>query len=581
MISATQELLLKGTVIAPGIAIGSLFFLPNSSATQRPSPAAISSHPAVELERFQLAIDAVAADICQLQSYHQQGSSESAALLGSQLQLLSDPSLIASVEEEIVHRQSSAEEALERIVDEYQKKFLAIGDLFFSERFQDMQEISERLMAYLRGATRNIFIDMPSSAVVVSPFISVSVAIEALERGAIAFITAFCTSNCHAAIIAKAKGIPFISAIDMESLAHLYLAKAVVNGERGELHVNPKLTMLRCYSMLSDKVRQRFSLLAQNSMAPAQTADGHPIALSANIDMLSEVHLAQKYGSSGIGLFRTEYLFFSQSECPSEAQQYAIYRQVAEMMPHMPVVIRSFDICPEKLPRHFPLKEEQNALLGCRAIRFLLQERQLFKTQLRAIMRANVHGNICLLLPMISSLSELQQAKEVVCEVEEELGGAQAGAGSALKIGCMIEVPSAALTADLLAKECDFFSIGTNDLIQYALAVDRENFVVRNLYAATHPAILRLIKLVAVEAKQHGISVTVCGEMAADPRFTALLLGLGVTQLSVAPRHLPLVKQAISQTNLQRAHQLTQQVLSLPCSRQIEALLDEFYAKNS
>lgn len=580
MLAPSKELFVQGTAIASGVGIGALFFLP-TEGERLFNGAETSANSAVELERFHDALDGVAEEIKRLQRHGEQNSSvESVMLLGSQLQLLFDPVFIANVEAEISQKHNSAEVALRQVVAEYQKKFSAIDDLFFAERFQDLRDISERLMAHLRGFGHNAFVEIPSQAIVVTSALAASQAIEAVQKGAVAFITQSGTATSHAAIIAKAKGIPYVSQVDIGALHLLALSIAVVNGESGEIFVNPMPATMRRYGALSGKIQRNFNRLVQKSSWPAETWDGYQVNLSANIDMLSEVPTAQKYGSSGIGLFRTEYLFLTGFEAPTEAMQYGVYRQAAELMAPWPVVIRTFDIGGDKMPRGYQ-DQGRNALLGCRAIRFLLQERELFKTQLRAILRANVVGNISLLFPMVSTLTELLQAKQLVRQVEQELSDSGVPVNTPIRIGCMIEVPSAALIADLLAKECDFLSIGTNDLVQYALAVDRENFVVRNLYSAAHPGVLRLIKQVASQALHHGIPVTICGEVAADPKFIPLLLGLGIQGLSVAPRHLPTVKQAIRHTAIVAASQLTEHILSLGSAQEIEEILEAEYQGRS
>lgn len=569
------EVLLQGQGLSSGIGIGTLFFLPTEGDCLWGEPE-ISSHPEIELERFQFALEDVAKDIKQLQKNSERSSvQESVMLLGSQLQLLFDPILVANIEQEITLHQATAESALRKVVADYQKKFLAIGDLFFTERFQDVRDITERLMASLRGVANKAFSQMPLHAIVVTMELSASNAIEAVQQGAIAFITARGTINSHAVIIAKGKGLPFVSQVEIASILPFKEVKAIVNGANGEVVINPLPASLRRYFALSGKIQRHFNRLAQKTSWPAETYDGYLVELTANIDILNEVAVAKRYGSDGIGLFRTEYLLLAEMDYPTEAEQYAVYKEAAELVgPKSSIVIRSFDIGGDKLPRCYRGKEERNALLGCRAIRFLLQEKELFKTQLRAIIRANVHGNISLLFPMVSTVGELLKAKEYVREAEEEVKNSGVILKNSIKIGCMIEVPSAALIVDLLAKECDFISIGTNDLIQYSLAVDRENFIVRDLYSAANPSILRLIKFIANEALHQGIPVTVCGEMAADPRFTPILLGLGVHQLSVAPWHLPAIKRTIRHTAIVAASQLTEYVMGLSCTAEIEAVLD-------
>jgi len=580
MVAISKPLHLQGIALAAGIGIGPLFFLsleaePFARATD------IICEVSEELQRFHYAIELVTNEIKQLQEQQkneQNDSQESIMLLGSQLQLLRDPVLIADVEEAVEQQQCTAQMALRNVVAEYQKNFLSIGDPFFTERFQDMKDIACRLIAQLQGTTASPFAIMPAQAVVITTALAAAQAIEAAQRGASAFITAQGASASHAAIIAKAKGIPYVSQADINALLGLGNALAVVDGSRGEVFVNPTSTALRHYTALAGQMQRHFDELAEETLWPAQTFDGYHVHLSANIDMISEVQTARQYGCSGIGLFRTEYLFLSEIECPSEAEQHKIYYHAAEQMSQWPIVIRTFDIGGDKLPLFYQGKEERNPFLGCRAIRLLLQQRELFKTQLRAIIRANILGNVSVLFPMISTLTELQQAKELVKEVEKELIQEEQPFISP-RIGCMIEVPTAAIIADLLAKECDFLSIGTNDLVQYALAVDRENYLLRELYSPADPGVLRLIKQVALEAHQHDIPVAICGEVAADPRFTPLLLGLGIQEFSVAPRHLPAVKKAIRRAGIVAATQLTDYVLTLGSAREIEAVLETAYQK--
>jgi phosphotransferase system enzyme I (PtsI) len=574
MLAISSEVLLQGLSIAAGIGIGPVFFLPTEKELYW-GAVEVAAHPELELERFQVALEEVARDIQTLQRRSEQAATqESTALLGSQLQLLFDPILTANIKEEITQNAITAESAVRKVVNEYQKKFLEIEDLFFSERFQDVKDISERLLSSLRGASYKTFAKMPLNAIVMTEELSASHAIEAVQQGAVAFVTEHGTSHSHAAIIAKGKGIPYVAQAEISSFFHLAETTAIVNGSSGEIVLNPMPATLRRYVALSNRMQRHFTKLVEKTNWPAETYDGYVVELSANIDMLSEVTLAKRYGSSGIGLFRTEYLLLSEREYPTEEEQHKIYQKAAEEIgKDETLVIRTFDIGGDKLPRSYRFREERNSLLGCRAIRFLLQEKELFRAQLRAIIRANVLGNIDLLLPMVATVDELLTAKAIIREITEELKAAP------IRVGCMVEVPSAALIADLLAKECDFVSIGTNDLIQYSLAVDRENCIVRDLYSPAHPSVLRLIKHIAEEAVRHKIPVAICGEIAADPRYTPILLAFGINQLSVAPWHLPKVKKAIRDTSIVAACQLTEHIMTLANPSEIESILEAEYQR--
>jgi phosphoenolpyruvate-protein phosphotransferase (PTS system enzyme I) len=290
--------------------------------------------------------------------------------------------------------------------------------------------------------------------------------------------------------------------------------------------------------------------------------------------MAGEIDLIHHVGAHGIGLFRSEYIFLPHNEIPSEEEQFKIYSSIVQKMNGLPTVIRTFDLGGDKTSSYYSFLSDKNSFLGCRATRFLLRQQDLFKTQLRAILRASLLGDVSILFPMISTISELREAKRMVAEVQQELN-----LTSRIRIGCMIEVPSAALIADHFARECDFLSIGTNDLIQYSMAVDRADQTIGEPYDTTDPSVIRLIKLITSEANRARIPVTVCGEMASDPRFIPLLLGLGVQELSVTPRYVPLIKHAIRNTSIVEAVNLAEKALHLKTAQEVLDLLSQEYQR--
>jgi len=299
------------------------------------------------------------------------------------------------------------------------------------------------------------------------------------------------------------------------------------------------------------QTKQKRKEPTKKTLLPLQTRDGHAIRLSANMEMMHDFDTFEASGASGIGLFRSEYLFLSKQTYPSEEEQFEIYHEIMTNVKGASVVMRIFDFGGDKrLPCH-QMPYEHNPFLGCRAIRLMLRDKELFKNQLKALVRAAEFGNMSILFPMISSLSELLEAKSLLKEAQKEVGSTKI-----IPVGCMIEVPSAAIIADLLAKECDFLSIGTNDLVQYSLAVDRGNSLLRDLYSPSHPSIMRLIKFIVKAANKHGITVSVCGEIAASPKFIPLLIGLGVHELSVALHNIKATRQAITRTTLSSASKL-------------------------
>ena len=375
--------------------------------------------------------------------------------------------------------------------------------------------------------------------------------------------------------MAKAKGIPYISSIPSEALQDAMNAQVIVDGRLGILIIYPNEKSVKEYSQLQVELAEEALALQDIGDLKTETYDGYSVTLAANVDMDSELDMLHQYGGDGVGLYRSEFVFLNHQRFPSEEEQYRTYRRMVEKLRGLPIVVRTFDIGGDKQLLNHETPKEGNAFLGCRAIRFLLKQKDIFRSQIRAILRAAYQGDVSIMFPMVSGLSELREAKEFVRETQKELKKEKIPHRQKIKIGCMIEVPSAALIADLLAPECDFLSIGTNDLVQYSLAVDRSDQSLSDFYTPTHPSIIRLIKMTVVAAQRFGIPVSVCGEIAADPRFVPLLLGLGVQQLSVAARFLPEIKLTIRETSIVDAIELADQALQLSTAAEIDELLDK------
>ncbi len=576
----TQEIFLKGTPISRGIAIGKPFFF---SLIEDSNPEFTVAHTDIgnEIERYRRAISRSKEDIVLLQKkLEHEKVVEGAGILEAQVHIMQDPMMTTQVENEIRHTRKNAESAFQRIMKQYQKKFNAIADPFFRERFKDIQDISRRVMAYLRESVRVSLADIPPNSIVFASDLTASDTAEANAASVSAIVSETGGSTSHAAIVAKAKGIPYVTSVKFNWKEAPKDALIIVDGRTGDVIINPAPETLQKYQVLRQQLLTHLHKLGTSGSLKAETFDGYSIRLSANIEMANELELLHQYGGNGVGLFRSEYIFLSNQSFPSEDEQYQIYRRIVEKMHGLPIVIRTFDVGGDKKMANKQAEEEDNPFLGCRAIRFLLKEPEIFKTQLRAILRASAYGDVSVMFPMISSLSELLAAKSILKEAQKELSKKGVVIPKPLRIGCMIEVPSAAIISDLLAKECDFLSIGTNDLVQYSLAVDRSNHAMSSLYTPTHPSVIRLLKLIVNEANNHSIPVTVCGEVAADPRFTPLLLGLGVHELSVASRYIPLVKNAIRSTSIVAASRLAEKALILPTAYEIEELLNQEYRKN-
>lgn len=580
MISTTEEMVLIGTPIGRGIAIGYPYFL-ISKEDAHVEWVITADEVEGEIKRYQLAKTQVRNEIKKLQKNLQnERAFDAADILDAHLQMLEDPLLNSHVEDLIGKQKKNVDTILKGIIDENQEKFNSIQDSFFKERFKDIQDLSRRIAGYLRKGCRQGLADIPQDSIVFANDLTAFDTAEANSGCVLAFVTKAGGATSHAAIVAKAKGIPFVSSVNINSLEEIENTLVIVDGRTGELILHPHTETVEKYRKLRSQLNVHMQKLKQAGQLEAETYDGYKVLLSANVEQISELDLLHQYGGNGVGLLRTEAAFLGRESYPNEEEQFNNYRLFVEKMNGLPIVIRTFDLGGDKYLCSQPQVQECNPFLGCRAIRFSLREKELFKIQLRAILRTSAFGDVSLMFPMVCALSELLEAKAILKETKEELQSEGYEIANHIPVGCMIEVPSAAIISDLLAKECDFLSIGTNDLVQYALAVDRNNHVLSDLYSPAHPSVIRLIKLVVNEANHHGIPVSVCGEVAADPRFAPLLLGLGVHELSVASRHLPIVKNAIRNISIVSASRLAEQALKLSSVAEIEELLNREYRQN-
>ena len=575
-----KEILIRGTPICRGIAIGYPIFIkiPENSI---PEISVTSQEVEGEIVRYQTAVIRGREEIQLLQKrLRNQDIADGVDILDSHLQIMRDPLLTTAVEERIRKTHKNAEHAFYSLVKECQRKFDSVKDPFFQERYKEIQDIYRRVLRHLRNDEQAGLSDIPENSIIIAQDITALDTAEADNNRIGAFITKCGGATSHAAIVAKAKGIPYVTSIDFEEFEITENMQIIVDGRTGDIVLNPSAETLIKYERLRDRLHTHFQSLTQQGGLESETYDGYKVGLSANIEMFNELEMLHQFGGSGVGLLRTESTFLSRDSFPSEEEQFAVYRHFVEKAKGLPIVIRTFDLGGDKHLVNQKISYECNPFLGCRAIRFSLKEKDIFKVQLRAILRASAYGDVHIMFPMVSALSELLEAKDLLENVRQELISKNVPLGEKLRIGCMIEVPSAAIIADLLAKECDFLSIGTNDLVQYALAVDRSNNALSHLYTPTHPGILRLIRLVVTEANHQGVPVTVCGEVAADPRFTPLLLGLGVHELSVASRHLPIIKNAIRNTSIVAASKLAEKALTLSSAAEVEELIQREYRRS-
>lgn len=485
-----------------------------------------------------------------------------ASIFDAHLLVLEDPTLIEEVTRRIQHQKINAEAAFHQFAEKYASTLAASEDEYLRERAADMRDVSSRILNNLTGRHQPSFLsDLKDPCIVISRDLSPSQTAMLDKRKVIGFATDAGSRTSHTAIMARSLRIPAVVGLQSISRELLNGQDVLLDGYNGLVVLNPTDQTLFEYGQVVKRQGSLEDRLREMKDQPSVTLDGVHITLSANIERADDIEAVKASGAEGVGLFRTEYLFINQEKTPSEEEQFEAYSRVAAALAPSPVIIRTLDLGGDKILSHLNIPQEMNPFLGWRAIRFCLQERDIFQAQLRAILRASVHGNVKMMYPMISGLDELLQANSLVEEVKDELRSKQIPFNSEMEIGAMIEIPSAALAADILAKRARFFSLGTNDLIQYSMAVDRLNEKIAHLYEPTHPAILRLIKITVDAGKKEGIWTGICGEMASDPQLTPLLLGLGVSEFSVAPPLAPAIKYLIRHVKMSEAVVLAEAAL--------------------
>jgi phosphotransferase system enzyme I (PtsI) len=496
-----------------------------------------------------------------------------ALIFDAHLLVLEDQALIGETIREFETSGCNIETCFNKISARYIQAFSEIDDEYLRERAGDIRDVAQRVLQNLLGQAENSLSKLAEKRIVVANDLSPSDSASIDRSAALGIVTDGGSKTSHAVIVARSMKVPAV--VGVRNLTKRVKSGdwVLVDGYDGLVIVNPtEQTLFRYGKIKSDKKSFEQRLLEANRRPPV-TLDGVTVTLQANIEKVDEVGLVKEYFAQGVGLFRTEYLFLNSSRIPTEQEQFVAYKTVAEGMAPSPVVIRTLDLGGDKPmagnPELFP--EEANPFMGFRAIRFCLENPEIFKDQLRAILMASAHGDVRLMYPMISGADELARANVILAECKTELTARGQEFNAAMKVGAMIEIPSAAVTADLLAKTCDFFSIGTNDLIQYLLAIDRGNNRIAHLYEPAHPAVVRTLKHVVDEAHRAGVPVSVCGEMAGDPAYVPLLLGLGVDALSMTPPLLPAVKYLVRAMTMADARTLAAEVLQLGSAQEIQA----------
>jgi phosphotransferase system enzyme I (PtsI) len=501
---------------------------------------------------------------------------EEGGIFDAHLLVLEDRTLLDEVVRMITEQKVNAEQAFHSVAERYAATLAAIEDDYLRERATDMRDVTTRVLNNLLGLQDEVDLrHLKEPCIIISHDLTPSNTAQLDKRHVLGFGTDVGSKTSHTAIMARSLRIPAVVGLKDVSSRLQSGQYALLDGINGVLIINPTDQTLFEYGELIRKQATLQEKLRDIQLKPAVTLDGHRVLLSANIEQAGDAEQVAANGAEGVGLFRTEYLFLNRERPPNEEQQYQAYREVAVALKPLPVVIRTLDLGGDKFLAHMPIPREMNPFLGWRAIRFCLQQRDIFREQLRAILRASAEGNVKMMYPMISGLDELKQANGLVEQYMEELRREGLPFDQALEIGAMIEIPSAAIVANSLAKRLKFFSIGTNDLIQYSLAVDRLNEKIAHLYEPTHPAILHLIKVTIEAAHNHRIRVCVCGEMASDPVLVPLLIGLGIDELSATPSLVPPVKFIIRRLKLAEARELAEFALKSESASEILARCQE------
>jgi phosphotransferase system enzyme I (PtsI) len=566
----TAERVFKGIPVSAGIAQGKVFVLSREKSAIPRYDVPEAELPQ-QIQRFHQALVLTRQQIIEVQAKVSQAlNAKDAAIFDAHLLVLEDPMLVESVTNSINENKINVEAAFQEFSDKYASELAAIDDAYLRERVADMRDVTSRIMANLTGHRHHEALqDLREPCILVAEDLSPS-EVAAIDRKVVlGFATDVGSKTSHAAIMARSLQVPAVVALKDASHKIKSGGHALLDGYTGSIIVNPTDQtrfqygqMLRRQASIEDKLREIKDL-------PAITFDGNKVILSANIEKASDSEAVKQFGAEGVGLFRTEYLFINRDSLPSEEEQYQSYHCIASELKPDPVIIRTLDLGGDKFLSHLQIPPEMNPFLGWRAIRFCLEERDIFRAQLRAILRASAAGNVKIMYPMISCYAELEQANALLEECKEQLRKANVPFDENIEVGAMIEIPSAAVAADTLASRVKFFSLGTNDLIQYSLAVDRLNERIAHLYEPTHPAVLRLIKMTVDAAAKRGIWCGVCGEMAGDPILTPLLLGLGVNELSIAPAVLPRVKFLIRRLKMNEAKELADFALQCESGKEI------------
>mgnify|MGYP005854230883 CR=1 FL=1 len=563
-------LIKKGIPVSPGIAIHRAVVL---DAQDQPMPrrAINAAQAPAEVKRFDRAISQSVGEIEKLRDQTAGVLGDDlAAIFGYHLGMLADKTLLGQVRQQIEGELVTAEYAVYTVMRRYAKLFQDLDDRVFKSRVSDVWDLERRILKHLIGQSRSGLQTLRGTAVVVAVDLTPSETASLDRRKIKAIATDLGGRTSHTAILAHALGIPAVVGLEDITTVVTEGDTVIIDGNEGLVIVDPDAAKLMEYRQRVRRIAELEGQLADLATLPARTRDGVDVKLLANIEFPNEIEAALAKGAVGIGLYRTEFLYLAGDGEPDEEVQYEAYKTAVELAGGRPLCIRTLDLGADKLPHSEAISHaERNPFLGCRSVRLCLQQLPLFKTQLRAILRASVHGPLSVMFPLISNIMELRQARMIVGDVMEDLDEQGIEFRRDIPMGIMVEVPSTAVQARTFAREVAFFSIGTNDLIQYTVAVDRGNERIASLYSAGHPAVIELIRDIIRAAQRGKIDVSLCGEMAGEPEYTMLLLGLGLRSFSMTPPAIPEIKKIIRTVTIEQCQRVARKALTFDSNREV------------
>ncbi|HEU17978.1 MAG TPA: phosphoenolpyruvate--protein phosphotransferase [Deltaproteobacteria bacterium] len=574
-----KTIVLKGIGVSPGIVNGRAYLFNCQDLPTTYYKLDTKVLVSKEVKRFRNALKASSRELLEIKERISRKEGIEPLFVDIHIMILKDKMFIRETVENIRERRVNAEWALKLTLVKYRDIFKKMGDEYIRERINDVEYVSERILRNLSGKSCEKISDIEEEVIIIARDLSPADTIQINTEKVLGFATDIGGKTSHTAIVARSMEIPAVVGLERVARQIQTGDHVIIDGTAGVVIINPDPEILKRYEDKKKHYQIMAKNLIRNAALPAVTRDNYRVEIGANIEFVEEIPSAVSHGTDGVGLYRTEFIYVNKEQLPTEEEHFLNYKRVVSDPGLKWATIRTFDLGGDKFVSDPRLAEEMNPAMGLRAIRFCLREVDLFKVQLRAILRASIHGKTKILFPMISGVAEIREAKKILCDVKEELRNEGVPIDENIEIGIMIEVPSAVMMADKLAEEVDFFSIGTNDLIQYSLAIDRVNERVTYLYEPLHPAILRLIKHVVDAGHDAGIKIAMCGEMAGEPFYSLILLGLGIDELSMTPLAIPRMKNIIRAATLKESKNLLDTVMSFSMVKEIEEYVRSYMVK--